>query len=202
MENFIYCTEEEIIDYLRRFGEGRDSRDTELSEAVRLKRLYEKEFKRPFLIGVPVALEGLRQMKSGAATKSDVIKKFRKDDTDVDILIIGAVDSSATPRDGFSGDVFQMKRLTDRQFNGDFTASVTNELQKIFAKNYSPSPYLNLYLALNLAPQMHAPDWQALADFCANHQVPFVRIILGPIMTEGGDELLIEIYPRLRTVKL
>ncbi|HWC57566.1 MAG TPA: hypothetical protein VG621_01250 [Candidatus Paceibacterota bacterium] len=202
MEHFIYCTEQEIIDYLRQFGEGRDSRDTELSEAVRLKRLYEKEFKKPFLVGIPVTEEGLRQMKAGTLTKNETIKKFRKDDTDVDILILDAADSNATPRDDISGDVFQMKRLTDHQFNGDFTASVTSELQKIFSKGYSPSPYLSLYLALNLAPQMHAPDWQALADFCTKSKVPFVRVILGPIKTEKGEELLIELFPRLRTVAL
>ncbi len=169
MEHFIYCTEEEIIDYLRHFGDGRDSRDTELSEAVRLKRLYAKNFGEPFLVGIPVSQEELRQMKAGTLSKNDAIKKFRKDDTDVDILIIDAADSNATPRDGFSGDVFQMKRVTDRQFDTDFNETIIKELTKIFAKNYTESPYLSLYLALNLAPQLHAPDWQALTvtDFCA-----------------------------------
>jgi hypothetical protein len=202
MEYFIFCTEEEIIDYLRQLGAGRDSRDTELSEAVRIKRLYENNFKKPFLIGIPTTQEGLRQMQSGIISKNEAIKKFRKDDTDVDILIIDAADSHATPRDGFSGDVFQMKRLTDRQFNGDFDTSVIKELEKIFAKGYTPTPYLSLYLALNLAPQVHAPNWQALSDFCVSSKVPFLRIILGAITNEDGEELLIEIFPRLRTVKL
>jgi hypothetical protein len=202
MEYFIFCTEEEIIDYLRQLGAGRDSRDTEFSEAVRLKRLYENNFKKPFLIGIPTTQEGLRQMQSRAILKNEAIKRFRKDDTDVDILIIDAADSHAAPRDGFSGDVFQMKRLTDRQFNGDFNASIVKELEKIFTKGYTEAPYLSLYLALNLAPQVQAPDWQALSDFCASSKVPFLRIILGPLTNEKGEELLVEIFPRLRTVKL
>ncbi len=202
MENFVYCTEEEIADYLRNFGMGRDSRDTELSEAVRIKRLYEKEFKKPFLIGIPVTQEGLRQLNSGSISKNGAIKKFRKDNTDVDFVIIDAADSSATLRDSVSGDVFQMKRITDRQFNGDFDSTITQELGKIFAKGYTPSQYLSLYLPINLAPQVHTPNWQALADFCAHSKVPFVRIIFGPIKDENGDELLIEIFPRLRTVRL
>lgn len=202
MENFIYCTEEEIADYLRQFGEGRDSRDTELSEAVRFKRLYEKEFKKSFLVGIPVSEEGLRQLHSAWITKNEAIKKFRKDSTDIDFLIIDAADSGATPRDSFSGDAYQVKRITDYQFSGDFTTTVIQELQKIFAKGYTQSAYLNLYLPLNLAPQAHAPDWEALANFCAQNKVPFVHITLGPIKNEQGEEMLIDIYPKLRTVIL
>ena len=202
MENFIYCTEEEIIDYLRKFGAGRDSRDTELSEAIRLKRLYEDNFKKPFLIGIPTTQEGLRQIQSGAISKNEAIKKFRNDDTDVDVLIIDAADSDATPRDGFAGDVFQMKRLTDRQFDGDFVSSVIEALKKIFAKGYAEAPYLSLYLAVNLKPQMHKPDWKLLVDFCGKNKVPFIRIILGPIKNENGAELLAEIYPKLSFVSV
>ena len=202
MESFIYCTEAEIIDYLRKLGAGRDSRDTELSEAVRLKRLYENNFKKRFLIGIPVKPEGLRQMQAGKISKDEVIKKFRKEDTDVDILIINAADAGAIQRDGFDGDVFQMKRLTDRQFNGDFVSSVIEELKKIFAKGYTKSLYLSLYLAVNLKPQTHKPNWKSLVDFCVQNEVPFIRIILGPIKSEIGAELLVEIYPKLRFVSV
>ncbi|MGH7175026.1 MAG: hypothetical protein ACREGR_01555 [Minisyncoccia bacterium] len=202
MENFLYCSEEEIVDYLRLFGAGRDSHDTELSEAVRLKRFYDMHLHRPHLIGIPIKEEGIRQIRSGAISKNQALKDFRKESTDVDILILDAADSNATPRDSVSGDVFQMKRLTDSQFNGDFTSSVIEALKKIFAKGYSKSPYLSLYVALNLKPQAHTPDWQAIADFCTQSQTPFVRIIIGPIKNERGEELLAEIHPRLRFVNL
>jgi hypothetical protein len=202
MEYFIFCTEEEIIDYLCHFGAGRDSRDTELSEAVRLKRLYESNFKKPFLIGIPATQEGLRQMKSGTISKNEAIQRFRNDDTDVDILIIDAADSNATPRDSVSGDAFQMKRLTHYQFDGDFNTSIIQELEKIFAKGYTRSSYLNLFIALNLAPQVHSPDWQLLVNFCARSNVPFAQIIFGPVKNESGQELLITIFPKLRTVRL
>lgn len=145
MENFVYFTEEEIRDYLRAFGAGRDSHDTELSEAVRLKRFYDHHLKREHLIGVPVSADGFRQMKSGAISKHDAIKNFRKEDTDVDILIIDAEDAGSTPRDSFRGDVFQMKRLTDNQFNGDLITSIIGALEKILAKRYEKSTYLSLY---------------------------------------------------------
>lgn len=199
IENFIYCTEEEVIDYLRQFGKGKDSRDTELSEAIRFKRLYEKEFKKPFLVGVPVKPEGIRRIRSGKITRVETIKKFREDNTDIDFLII---DAYATPRYGFGGDIFQMKRLTTRQFHDDFNASIIDELKKIFAKGYTKSPYLTLYLTLNLAPQSHAPDWKKISNFCTNSQVPFLRIIVGPMGNENGEKLLVEIFPRLHTVRL
>lgn len=202
MENFVYCTEGEVVDYLRNFGMGRDSRDTELSEAVRLKRLYENSFKKPFLIGIPVTQEGLRQLRSSTISKNEVIKKFRKDDTDVDFLVMDAADCDSNPRDSVDGDVFQMKRITNHQFYNDFNTTVIQELRKIFAKGYTLSPYLSLYLTINLAPQVHTPNWQELTEFCACNNVPFVRIIIGPIKDTAGNELLIEIFPRLRTVQL
>ncbi|MCL4405009.1 MAG: hypothetical protein M1361_01330 [Patescibacteria group bacterium] len=199
VENFIYCTEEEVIDYLKRFGRGKDSRDTELSEAIRFKRLYEKEFKKPFLVGVPVKPEGIRRIRSGKISRIETVKEFREDDTDIDFLII---DAYATPRYGFEGDLFQMKRLTTWQFHDDFNTSIIEELKKIFAKGYMQSPYLTLYLALNLAPQSHASNWQMISRFCTENKVPFLRIIVGPIGNENGEELLVEIFPRLHTVKL
>ena len=200
MENFVFCSEEEIREYLQNFGAGRDSHDTELSEGVRLKRLYEVNFKVPFLIGIPIKQEGLRLLQSKKISKSEALKKFRNEDTDVDILIAKATDLGNARRNGFDGDAFQMKRLTDRQFNGDFNSSIIEELKKIFAKGYVDSTYLSLYIAINLKPQEHSPNWKSLVDFCAKSKVPFVRIILGPIKDTAGAELLVELYPRLRTV--
>lgn len=202
MENFIFCTEEEIRDYLRLFGAGRDSHDYELSEAVRLKRFYDQQLNRPHLIGVPILPEGLRQMNTGKVSKNDVIKKFRKENTDVDILIIDAEDSHSTPRDSFRGDVFQIKRFTDEQFDGDFDSSSIKILKKILEKGYSHSPYLSLYIAINLKPQVHTPTWDLLAKFLSTQKVPFTRIVMGPITNEHGEELVAEIYPRVRFLKI
>ena len=202
MEGFLFCTKQEIIDYLRKFGAGKNSRDTELSEGVRLKHLYEKEFKKLFLIGVPVTQEGLRQVRRGAISKNVALKEFRNDDTDVDVLIIDGADVNTASRNGFGGDAFQMKRLMEYQFNGDFNDSVIKELEKIFGKNYAKAPYLSLYLIINIAPAVYASDWKKIADFCAKSTVPFLRIIVGPVKNEKKEELLIEVFPRLRTVML
>lgn len=198
MENFVYFNEEEIRDYLRAFGAGRDSHDTELSEAVRLKRFYDHQLKREHLIGVPVSAEGFRQMRSGTISKHDAIKSFRKEDTDVDILIIDAEDVGSTPRDSFRGDVFQMKRLTDNQFNGDLIASIIGALEKILAKGYEKSTYLSLYIPVNLVSATEKPKWNLITDFLAARAVPFVRVILGPIKNEHGQDLLVEVFPNLR----
>mgnify|MGYP003393896698 CR=1 FL=1 len=198
MENFVYCNEEEIRDYLRAFGEGRDSRDTELSEGVRLMRFYELQLKKKYLVGIPLTPEGFRQMKSGAITKSEAIKKFRKDDTDVDILIIDADDSSATHRDTFNGDVFQMKRLTENQFDGGLISPVIAALEKILGMKYQKSTYLSLYIPINLETATEKPEWNLITDFLAAREVPFVRVILGPIKNEHGQDLLVEVFPNLR----
>lgn len=198
MENFIYCNEEEIIQFLVAHGKGRDSHDTEFSEAVRLKRYYDKTLKRTHLIGIPISPEGFRQHNLGVLSKSEVLKGYRKEDTEVDILIIDADDSYASHRDSFRGKLFQMKRLTDRQFKGDFVSTVVEALRKIFEKGYEQSTYLSLYIPLNLAPQTHTPDWQLIVDFLQTQKVPFVEIILGPITNEKNEELLVEIFPKLR----
>jgi hypothetical protein len=202
MENFIYFNEEEIRDYLRAFGAGRDSHDYELSEAVRLMRFYDAQLKRPHLIGIPVSADATKQVQSGTITKNEAIRDARKEDTDVDVLIIDAEDSHATPRDTFRGDVFQIKRFLDNHFDGDFTSSTIATLKKILEKNYGPSPYLSLYLAINLSPQAHTPNWQSVADFLAQESVPFVRVILGPIRNEKDEELLVELFPKLRFLKI
>lgn len=202
MENFIYVTEEEIRDYLRTHGKGRDSHDHELSEAVRLKRFYDFQLKRLHIIGVPVLPEGIRQVNSGKITKHIAIKDFRKEDTDVDVLILDAEDTHSTHRDSPRGDVFQIKRFTDAQFDGDFTSSANTVLTKILGKGYQVSPYLSLYIAINLKNQTHTPDWEALATFLSSQVVPFSKVVLGPITNEHGEELLVELFPKLRFLKL
>lgn len=201
METFIYCTEDEIREYLQRFSAGRDSHDYELSEGVRLKRYFDFQLKRPHLVGIPVLPDGKKKLDSGEISKYEAIRDYRSENNDVDILILDAEDSHATPRDTPRGQVFQIKRFTDYQFDGDFTSSVIEILKKILKKGYAPTVYLSLYIAINVGPQIHTPDWEKIERFLVNEKVPFNRVMIGPIVNEKAEELLVELFPKLRFLK-
>jgi len=201
METFIYCTEDEIKEYLQCFGVGKDSHDYELSEGVRLKRYFDFQLKRPHLIGIPILSDGKKKLDSGEISKCEVIRDYRSENNDVDILILDAEDSHATPRDTPRGQVFQIKRFTDYQFNDNFTSSLIDILKNILAKRYAPTVYLSLYIAINLKPQVHTPNWEEIRVFLTNEKVPFNRVIIGPIVNEKTEELLVELFPKLRFLK-
>lgn len=201
METFVYCTEDEIREYLQLFGAGRDSHDYELSEGVRLKSYFDFQLKRLHLVGVPVLPDGKRKLDSGEISKYEAICDYRSENNDVDILILDAEYSHATHRDTTHGQVFQIKRFTDYQFDGDFTSSVIKILKNILAKGYAPTTYLSLYIAINLGPQIHTPNWEKIEKFLAVEKVPFVNVMIGPIVNEKAEELLVELFPRLRFLK-
>lgn len=132
----IYFEEAPIIEYLRLYGHGYNSRDYELAICVWIKRLYEKNSNdgRPYCVAFELK-EKLRRTNpsfnpTNISEVKDVIENRRREDTPSDFILVKGV-ASSKPKTGWG---FQLKRF-GKKIKQNFEQELVNYINKLLQKS-------------------------------------------------------------------
>jgi len=130
----IYFDEKPIIEYLKLYGHGPNSKDYELAVSIWIKRLYEKNSNSPYCIAFELKEELSKTNPNfDPANTSDVkevIENKRREDTPLDfILIKGNV--SSKPKTGWG---IQLKRF-GINIKQNFEQELVNYINNLLLKN-------------------------------------------------------------------
>lgn len=130
----IYFEEGPIIEYLRLYGHGHNSKDYELAISIWIKRLYEKNSNNPYCVAFELKEELSKTNPNfDSANISDVkevIENRRREDTPLDfILVKGTV--SSKPKTGWG---IQLKRF-GINIKQNFEQELVNYINNLLLEN-------------------------------------------------------------------
>lgn len=131
----IYFEEVPIIEYLRLYGHGHNSKDYELAISVWIKRLYEKhsKSKSPYCIAFELKEELNKTNPDFDPMNIDHVKNIienrRRQDTPLDFILVKG-DVSSKPNTGWG---FQLKRF-GKNIKQNFEQELVNYVNKLLQK--------------------------------------------------------------------
>lgn len=168
----IWLSIEAVIDFLKQFGKGPQSKDYEIVTSVFLAKFCEGQFKKRCDIGFPLKERYSEEVYSkGLVTIEEIAEILRKkidEDTPVDILVTAETDVFDRRRKALT---FQLKRFGKGQVDG--TASLITYLNETIKKKYSPAPEISLVLVM----ECREMDTQKVRDNFMNEGFPFARVM-------------------------
>lgn len=131
----IYFEEPPIIEYLRLYGHGHNSKDYELAISVWIKRLYEKQSKSksPYCVAFELK-EELDKTNPDFDPMNidhvkDILENRRRQDTPLDFILVKG-DVSSKPNTGWG---FQLKRF-GKNIKENFEQELVNYVNKLLQK--------------------------------------------------------------------
>lgn len=132
----IYFEETPIIEYLRLYGHGHNSKDYELAISIWIKRLYEKNSKSssPYCVAFELQ-EELKKTNpffdpTNIADVKDVIENRRREDTPLDFILVKGT-AFSKPTTGWG---FQLKRF-GKNIKRNFEQELIDYINKLLKKN-------------------------------------------------------------------
>jgi hypothetical protein len=188
--NVFYVTEELLIETLRKYGKGSESKDYEYAISVYAKRVFEKRFKQPFTITFETNSKYTSGIRSIPSTPEEVIKVLREllqENTSIDFGL-----ASGTPGN-FEGHAygFQVKR-----FKSKVPRTIMKDLKKfieIKANKYR-SPDTGLIIVPDL--ELNLPNDLSLRQLSKEVNIANGSLKAALILVNKNSEPeLIQIWP-------
>lgn len=132
----IYFEEQPIIDYLKLYGYGHNSKDYELAVSIWIKRFYEKSSKTnsPYCVAFELKEELTKTNPNFDSTNiedvKDVIENRRREDTPLDFILVQGT-AFSKPTTGWG---FQLKRF-GKNIKRNFEQELVDYINKLLKKN-------------------------------------------------------------------
>lgn len=129
----IYFEESPIIEYLRRYGHGHNSKDYELAISIWIKRLYERNSNSPYCVAFELK-EELRKTNpnfnpANISDVKDVIENRRREDTPLDFILVKGV-ASSKPNTGWGVQLKRFGKNIKQNFEQELVKYINKLLQK------------------------------------------------------------------------
>jgi hypothetical protein len=192
----IFLDEEIIIEYLKKYGHGVDSKDHELAIAIWVKRLFETNTGNEHCI----AFE-LQHEVSKSIPEIEVIAKYRREDTQIDFLLVKGRASIHE----VTGWGFQLKRF-GRGIKKNFIEELISFIK---AKSLIDADEVGLIVILDLDPDLEPTELESFkeripaklfADKIKMDERSYKKVIL----LSRGENILqfTEVFPTLKQIEM
>jgi hypothetical protein len=133
--NVFMIDEAPLIDAIKKYGKGAESKDYEYGVSIYMKRKLEEQYKEPFCITFevkPGKIDIRRQFKASAEEVHKILREMLQEDTPVDFgLVKGTIDNHEE-----SAFAFQVKKFLG-DANGTYNQELLSYIHKVLGK-YRP----------------------------------------------------------------
>lgn len=172
---------EAIIDFLKRFGKGSQSKDYEKVASVFLAKFCEGQFGKKCDIGFPLKEVFSKEVYGMSAfTIEDIdtiLQKKVDEDTPIDVIITPEADVFNRRRKGLT---FQLKRFGKGQEDGTGSLIDYLNLNKNIKQRYAPAPMVSLVFLMECKEM----NTRKVRDKFISEKFPFARIMFIAISTD------------------
>jgi hypothetical protein len=196
-KNTFIVEERPLIEVLRKFGKGPESKDYEYMVSIYMKRKLEESYNEPFCISFEVKKGKLDPRRSFTATSeelNEIIRNQLEEDTPMDFgLVKGAIEKHDP-----SGFAFQVKKFIGNSVL-TFNEDLVNYINQLF-KKFRPGE-VNLIILPSLSPKLKgkngsdinvALDWNLIKSKISPVKDSFLSVF---ILTYDNRPIIKQLWP-------
>ncbi len=175
----IWLSTEAVVDFLRQFGRGSQSKDYEIVASLFLAKFCEEQVGKKCDIGFPLKDSSSKEVYAKSSITIEeiagILRKKVDEDTPVDVIITAEANVFSRRRNGLT---FQLKRFGKGQKDG--TDSLINYLNKDIKQKYAPAPRVSLVLFMECTEM----DTRRVREEFVSEKFPFEKVMFIALSTD------------------